>query len=336
MINNLDLYNKILFISPPWLEDNISDHKYQQLLQTILVENYAYQPKVGIKFFNPLTPRTKYYHNVIKFEAIRYLNALHNEIINASNENEKKYLVHKTLARQLKKKFAEIEKIITTQQLYITLIDNRTLDRKIRDDAFIIQLLKYELIHVFLETQNNYTSFWPEDVLSETEIHSIYFSETPPENSFLKAAPDLELPKATNAILIQPQEKTLVTIKGDIREVKTAVLLYNDIVDKQDLFAKVEAELNKAELLDDQYCFIKKRGNVEKMAAIVHLLIQKKYFIQYSFTGGRKPITDLQIRKFLNHRYITDIDKEFRVFKKIEKLETYLGNHLAMRLIFPS
>ena len=123
--------NKILFISPPWLEDNISDHKYQQLLQTILVENYAYQPKVGIKFFNPLTPRTKYYHNVIKFEAIRYLNALHNEIINASNENEKKYLVHKTLARQLKKKFAEIEKIITTQQLYITLIDNRTLDRKI-------------------------------------------------------------------------------------------------------------------------------------------------------------------------------------------------------------
>ena len=72
------------------------------------------------------------------------------------------------------------------------------------------------------------------------------------------------------------------------------------------------------------------------MAAIVHLLIQKKYFHKLHFAGGRRLITDLQIRKFLNHRYIAGIDKEFRVFKKIEKLDTYLDDNVRVRLLIPS
>jgi hypothetical protein len=96
-----------------------------------------------------------------------------------------------------------------------------------------------------------------------------------------------------------------------------------------------EQELFNSELLDHQYKFIKKRGNVEKMAALYRILIQKQHFKTYSFKDGRKKITDLQIRKFLNHRYIATIDREFRNFKDKPTLDEYLSNHVALALLIP-
>lgn len=125
-------------------------------------------------------------------------------------------------------------------------------------------------------------------------------------------------------------------IKADIREPVKGVLKYDDIIAKADRFALAEREIFEVGLIDADYKFNKSRGNVEKMAAIFHIMIQKNYFKPLSFAGGQKKITDLQIRKFLNYRYAASIDKEFRNFKKKKAFDAYISNNAGLPLIIPS
>lgn len=336
MNNDLELYHNILFIECPWLNHSVSEKKFQELLHSVSKENYNQQPLYEVAFKKPLTPKRKYYHALIDNEAKRYLNTIHSLVSQASNDNEKKFWVHTTLAKKLKQKFTDIEKIIKAKKFQLTGIDNTQIDAKHRDDAFIIQFLKYQLIRLYLEIQNSYPAYLKEESITEEDIYSAWFSEEAPQKSFIITAPDHNLPKPANPIVVQPQKKTLNVIKGDIRDSAKGILKYDEIISKKDRFALAEEELFNSDLLDAEYKFIKKRGNVERMAAIYHILIQKQHFNQFHFSGGKKKITDLQIRKFLNHRYIANIDKEFRNFKKKKSFDEYINNNAALPLIIPS
>jgi hypothetical protein len=185
-----------------------TDARYEQLLHAVSKENFAHQPLYELSFVKPLTPKRKYYQAIISNEAIRFLNSVHNLIKDALNDNERKFHIHKIL-KNLPAKLHETEKIIASRNLYFSLIDDTTRDKKLRDDAFIIQCLKYQLICLYLEIQN--------------KIYRL---------------------------------------------------------------------------------------------------------------GGLKEITDLHIRKFLNHRYNTNIEREFTNFKKKERLDKYLEKNSGLPLIF--
>lgn len=336
MNNALEIYHNLLLIDRPWLSTT-TDHKYQQLLQTVSKENYAQQPLYELSFPKALTPKRKYFFALIDNEARRYINTIHTLMKNASTENEKKYWIHNTLAKKIKDKFTETERAIITNQFFFPVISDREQTPKQKDNAYVIQLLKFELIRIYLEIQNNFSAYLKEDSLTEADILSIYFqSEDAPDKSFIIPAPDYKLPKSTTYISVQPVKKELKVIKADIREPAKGVLKYEDIIANADRFALAESEMFEIGLIDADYKFIRIRGNVEKMAAIFHILIQKKYFKPLYFSGGQKKITDLLIRKFLNHRYVASIDKEFRNFKKKKVFDSYISNNSGLPLIIPS
>jgi hypothetical protein len=336
MSNDLELYHTILFTGQPWLDKTTIDQKYQQLLNTVSKENYAQQPLYELNFPLPLTPKRKYYHAIIDNEARRYLNLMHNLVNNALDDKEKKYWVHLTLRRKLKSKFEETEKRIVSRQLYYSVIDDKQKDRSEKDNAYILHLLKYELIRLYLEIQNTFPAFLKEEPVTEEEIHSMFFSEEVPEKSFIIKAADYNLPKPTTEIVEQTKKKTFNAIKADIREPKKGVLMYEEIIAKPDRFALVEQKMFDEEILNQQYDFRKKKGNNEKVAALFRIMMQKSYFNKYSFSGGRKEITDLQIRHFLNHRYRTNIDREVRNFRNSKAFDKYLDNNVLIRQFIPS
>ncbi len=336
MNNNLELYHELLFIKCPWLDTTTTDQKYLQLLQSLPPENFTQQPLYKLAFPKPLTPKRKYFYAIIENEARRYLNTINKLVAEASNNNEKKFWVQGTLKKKLKEKLKEIEKIIEAHSFHFSSTEDKKLSVIDRDNAYIVQFLKHQLVRLYLEIQNNFPAYTNDDPLTENEIHSLYFSEVPPADSFLKQAEGITLPVVTDEIVIQPEEKTINVIKGDIREIKKGVLKYSDIIDKPDRFALAEMELFKEGLIDDKYKFKKKYGNIEKMAALIHILIQKKHFKPFHFNGGKKKITDLEIRRFLNHRYIANFDKEVRNFRDQKLLNEYLSNHLALSLLIPS
>lgn len=334
MTNDLELYHNILLIDRPWLSSN-SDQKYQQLLQAVPKENYAQQPLYELNFQKPLTSKRKYYHVLIDNEARRYINTIHSLAHHASNENEKKYWIHNTLTKKLKDKFVETDKVISSNQFFFAIIDDRLQTAKHKDDAYVIQLLKYELIRIYLEVQDNYPAYLKEDPLTEADLLTTYFhSEEAPQKSFIAPAPDYKLPKNSQPLVVQEVVK-FQPIKADIRTVPNGILKYTDLIANQDKFAAFEIELFHQGLINQQYEFTKKHGQVSELAAAYHVLIKKKYFNQFYFPG-RKKVTDLHIRKFLNHRYQAKIDKEFRNFKEGKALEQFLPSKPWLTLILPS
>lgn len=334
MTNDLELYHNILLIDRPWLSSN-SDQKYQQLLQTVSKENYAQQPLYELNFQKPLTPKRKYYYALIDNEARCYINTIHSLVHDASNENEKKYWVHNTLTKKLKDKFVETEKVISSNQFFLAVIDDRQQSAKQKDDAYIIQLFKYALIRIYLEVQDNYPAYLKEDPLTEADLLTTYFhSEDATEKSFIAPAPDYKLPKNSQPLVVQEEVK-FQPIKADIRSVPKGILKYTDLIANPDKFAAFETELFHQSLINQQYEFAKKHGQVSELAAAYHVLIKKKYFNQFYFPG-RKKVTDLHIRKFLNHRYQANIDKEFRNFKEGKALEQFLPSKPWLTLILPS
>ena len=87
-------------------------------------------------------------------------------------------------------------------------------------------------------------------------------------------------------------------------------LLKNDI-----RFAAFEEKLFENGYIDSDYRFTDKHGYKNELAQIYHHLISKRYFHPILFPE-KLPITNLQIRKFLDHRYSTNIDRQFRNYSE--------------------
>lgn len=334
MSNALEVYHNLLLIDRPWLSAN-SDQKYQQLLPSVSKENYAQQPLYELTFPKALTPKRKYFFAVIENEARRYINAIHSLIKDASNEKEKKYWIHNTLTKKLKDKFVETENAIKANEFIFLAINDRQQTAAHKDNAYILQLLKYALIRIYVEIQDSYRDYVTDEPMTEADILGTYFqTEEVPDQTFITNAPDYKLPKGSRPIDVKEEVK-FQPIRADFRPAGKGVLKYTDIIANPDKFALFEAELFQQELINQQYEFAKKHGQVSELAAAYHVLIKKKYFNQFYFPGKKK-VTDLHIRKFLNHRYNANIDKEFRNFKEGKALEQFLPSKPWLSLIIPS
>lgn len=313
MSNDLELYHRILFIERPWLDTATTDAKYQQLLYELSMENFAQQPLYELSFPKPLTPKRKFYSAIIANEAIRFLNSIHTLMNSGLIENEKKYHIHKTLSKRLPALLHETEKIITSQKLYFAHIEDPAFDKKIKEDAYVIQYLKYRLIALFLEIQKRFADYLKEEILSDGEVSSIYFSEVY-NNSLIKPAPNVySFPKQITKTPIKKNKFS--SKKGDFRTAMKGIMLYEDIISDAQSFANVEEVLFDVNLIDEEYNFTSVHTEKQKLAAIYHVLIRKGYFKKRNFIK-KKPITDVDIRKFLDRRYNTNLDSQFRHWRR--------------------
>lgn len=315
----LDISNRILFLDlRPWMNSNVSEMKFKQDLNELDKTFYQVQPSFELSFPNPLSNKRKYYTALIDHEAIRFLNNLHRAVEEAVNDNERKYYVHWALTRTLPQKLKELAQVLNERQYHAEQYQPNTglssQDKVLADESFIIHYLKHELVRLFMEIQEAYTGLLKQDPLTEEEIYYTYFEQTAPQPGVIIEATNKPLAKAapikTNTVnnsLFQP-------FSNDVRPDAKGILTFSTIIKNPTRFGGFESKLHEYGYIDDEYKFTNKHGAKNELAMIYLHLISKGYFNKRQFPGN-KEIKDVAIRKFLDHRYATDIDKQFRTFR---------------------
>jgi hypothetical protein len=317
-MNQLELYNDILFLDlRPWLKSKDPDLKFKQLLAEVKKEYFTYQPNYEVDFIKPLSNFRKYYLAIIEHEATRYLNDLHTEILSSTNSDEIKYLVHFALTRTLSQKLTEISKILEDRTYRQSQFDlskgNLSSDKSVADESFAMHCLKHQLIRLLMEVQESYQDHLKEDVLSEEEIYFKYFSEQAPQPSFIGIAANYPNIKKVQFKEKKEEKEPFNALRQDIRAEKKGICSYNQLIKNPSRFAQVEEVLFENGFFDKNYQFSDKYGQKKYFAAIYHQLIRKGYFNNRIFPGNIE-VKPKQIRKFLDHRYNSDVDKQFRIW----------------------
>ncbi len=306
----LDTFQNILFMElRPWMAAGIADVKYKQLLLEIKKEYFFFQPLFEVDFPKPLNAKRKYYYALIENEVIQYLNVFTACIAGALNENEKKYWVHNSLNKILAQKLKDSKDVIESRKYQIPNILDSSGNSAAFDDAYIIQFLRVQVLRIFLEIQNAYKAYVSDELFSFEELNAKFYSDSLP-NTLVKEATRIKLSTSINLHEIE-QPIQFKPIARDFRKEAKGILSYETIVKDADRFARVEEQLRINNLIDDDYNSQNKHGNVQELAAIIQTLIQKGYFNKLKFPGA-KQIKPVEIRKFLDHRYNSNTDKQFR------------------------
>jgi hypothetical protein len=321
MSNGLETFNAILNLDlRPWMV-NYSQQKYQQLSKELQKESYQHQPLYDVAFIKAVNEKRKYYRVLIENAAIKFLNHLHHEIETALITQEKTHWVTSTLEKKLKPKFTEVRNIIEKKNYVLTSTVSIT-----NDDTYIIQFLKYELIRLYLEVQDSYKD-QIEDELTEEDILVNFFFHAPFDKPFITAATRVNLPNPKAAFSIQPDQPEFMPLKNDFREPKKGIMEYMDVIRTPGRFAQFEEQLFLNQYIDDNYQALNTYGKMQEMGGIFHVLITKGYFNKKNFKLN-KPINPRAICKFLEHRYNTSLDKQFRFWNnKPNELADLIGKY---------
>lgn len=320
-----DTFQNILFLElRPWMNTTIPEAKYKELQQNLKKEYYAFQPLYEVDFTKPLSARRKYYHALIETEAIQYLNAFNNEMSAALNDQEKKYWVHTTLTKSISQKLKEVKDTIESFGYHLNKFSDSSTNNNTLDDAYIIQLLRFQLIRIYLEIQDGYKQHLKEDALTFEELNEKYFSETL-STSYIKEAAKLNLTSSSNSINAKPVSPSFEPKAFDFRPVAKGILSYQTIIKNSDRFLRFEEQLFSHDLIDENYNFRNKHGQKQELAAAFQTLIQKGYFNARKFPEN-KVIKPVEIRKFLDYRYTSNTDKQFRDWNNPDKLSDFVSS----------
>jgi len=329
MKNTLNLFNNILFLKlRPWIFGKQNDYKFKKLLLTIKKEYYKNQPKYEVVYIKPLSNVLKFYYLTIEYETINFLNNFHNKTTKANNKNEISYYVHIVLLKSLPDKINEIKKNIshrkyTTEQIEFTTLHKTNINSAV-NESYIFHLLKHHTVRLILEIQESYSEFLNSEPLTIDEIYNKYFNESPPEKSFIIEAG--EYPSTIKPTQTSPTKSIQLfnVILDDIRKPINGIYNYSQLIKNPSRFSKVEEDMFQYELINNDYEFKNKYGQKQYLAALYFQLIKKGYFFDRIFPGNIE-IKPLFIRKFLDYRYNTNTDKQFRNWNNNqEKLSVFI------------
>lgn len=327
----LETYNRILFLDlRPWLLSGFSELKFKQDLQDLKKAYYQVQPLYEVSFPKALTSKRKYFLAIIDSEGIEYLNHIHKQVSESINANAKKYHVHMALTRTLNEKLREIAQVIQEQKYspdqYDPKFGTLPTDNFLADGAFILFYLKHQLVRLYMEIQDSYPEQLKEEPLTEDDIYLTYFNHTAPNPSHISEAVQIKVASPSNPKVITQPTKSFKALTGDYKGAPKGILPYHAIIKNPSRFASFEESLFQNGYIDVEYKFVDKHGMKNEMAAIYHQLIKKGYFNTRTFNPS-KPIKEVDIRKFLDHRYQTNLDKQFRTYRQNpEALAEYIDS----------
>ncbi|MCK9324038.1 MAG: hypothetical protein M0P69_00935 [Bacteroidales bacterium] len=331
MSASLETYNRILFLDlRPWLLSGVSELKFKQDVNGLKKAYYQVQPQFEVSFPKALNNKRKYFQALIDSEATEYLNHLHKQVNESINANAKKYHVHMALTRTLNEKLREIARVIQEQnyspEQYDPKFGTLQTTTSTNDEAFIICYLKHQLVRLYMEVQECFPDQLKEEPLTEDDIYLTYFNHTAPNPSHIAEAVQIQVTTPSAPRLAAQPSKLFKAISGDIRNDAKGILPYETIIKTPTRFASFEESLFQNGYIDENYNFTDKHGMKNELAAIYHQLMKKGYFNQRTFQPI-KPIKDVDIRKFLDHRYQTKLDKQFRNYRQnAEALAEYIDS----------
>lgn len=324
----------------PWLTQDKTEQSYKSSLADVQESYYTFQPLYQLEFTKSLSAKRVYYLRLADNEATEYLNFLKAKIDQSINDEARIYLVTSALQKVLPSKLNRISRLISENNYspdqYDPALKRLSKDILLADASFVFHYLKHSFIRLFLEIQDSYKDFVEDETYSAEDLYLKYFNETEPEASIIVDAPQIKIDRPDSPISKDVVEAVFNPIQGDFRKESKGVFDYEDIVTNPMRFAQFEKLLFSHEYIDVEYNFTNKHGFKVELAMIYHHLINLRYFNERLFGPTRK-ISHLHIRKFLDRRYATNVDKQFRNLKDNPKqVADFVEKHYWLSNLPPS
>lgn len=313
-----DLFSDLLYIDT-YLKDQRSDVKFKELLLELNKEYKETTPTKEVRFpKKAFSSKLKYYEKLIDKETATHFNEMISELDRTSTNEHLQFLYQKWYNRF-------VSYLINIQQY----IQNNEMQEKAfivpgasadADHIHTIFYLKANAMLLFLELQARFNEHSNEDILTQEEIHELYFKEQPPQDLYVVdfSGKPISKPKPSKNA---GDKFNAIKADLDFRTSNDKILTYSELVkpSKADVLARLEERLVEENLIDDKYSFNEKRGNKQVIAAFLLTLFEKGFFNERFFPDKKpsKKIERKHITKFFAHRYGpgSNADKEYRNFE---------------------
>jgi hypothetical protein len=291
----LETFRRIIYLDlRPSVLEKFPLAKFKNLLIELEDIQYMHQPLLEVEKEKTFNVRHEYYQRLIDHAAISFLNEFRNELFQAQTEKEKQYIIELALKNLT---YYLLENYIWCA----TSPNNLT-------ESLVKPALKHELVRLYVEVSNEQIGNFGDGFIDE--VYQRFYNEsapTPPmihEASFVVAVldPKLSFVHTDNNFHIH---------FADFRPDKKGILSYETIIKNQKRFAEFEEYLYIYGFIDEDYNFTNKHGLKTELAQKYHDMIKEGCFMPRDFKL-LKDIKTRDIRKFLDHRYGVDLDKQFR------------------------
>ncbi|MBB3125338.1 hypothetical protein FHS04_002882 [Mesoflavibacter sabulilitoris] len=314
-----DLFIDLLYVEKV-TDDKRTENQFKELLKGFKKQYLNTTPKYEIDFKKAYSNRRKYYLKLIETEYIKNFNQINDALEINTTPGHLSFLYDKEYNR-IKNYLNQISNYVSDNDLDETLYLKPIQNDK-SDEAYIISFLKANAMMLFMELQERFSELSDAEIYTIEELHEVFFNEEPPQELIVKSYSGAEIKTVRKQV---KQSSIFNAIQGDFREENNDVLSYNELINKikQREFAKLEELLNEKGIIDDEYNFIKNRGNKILLAAFMVKLTETKYFNERIFFDRKpsKKIEPKHIYKFFAYRYgpSSNAGKEYRRFLGTEK-----------------
>lgn len=293
----------------PWRPENKIMDKFK--VKLLELPDKSFNTFYEVVYLGETNEKHKFYSRIIKNTIYDYLEAFNESFNTATNADHKEFLLNRS-TKAILQYFKDTHEVIEQRDYNFDEINNPK-NREIRDEIYIIHLIKNYLIALYLEikevTQEQVSYVFLDEVAIQAEFfHSYDFK------SFI-----IEVPEQLSQELNREQFKKSTKIKFvtqlcDFREPAPKILSYVEIVRNPEVFSNFETKLFEMGYIDEHYFFIRNKAtnNSENFELIALAMIEKGLLLK---TKLGKPIKDIDYRNFINHRYKSNVDKKFRIFR---------------------
>lgn len=304
----------------PWLKtNNLADAKYRELLIDTPEIHIAFAASNQVYFPKPTNPRRTYYFWLIHNAAVNFLNTIYSHVVASEIETEKSYWVNHHAMNAIERLLIKVNSINQEKGFTWDAFEGpaRGSAEEVfnRDNAFIMQLLKYHLLWIAIEIQDTFPDIISIEPHSLDELHNVYFQDTyKPE--IVNDATHEGKPVRTKVTVIGKQITDFEVKAYDFREGNNKIVSYSNIVFSENKFSTLEKLLFELHLIDKDTNFIALRPNNQTLAAIIATAYNKSYFKpKYLIEGkGTKKISRRDVSRFIEYRYGCSIDQQYRTY----------------------
>jgi hypothetical protein len=340
------IFNEILY-GPlsPWLSSNANETKFKELLNNQLRANKDNH----FQYFKYLIDNFKYYSinlnithisenihsaNIAKFAELQNNFSLFTIPVFYSKTSEFYYYlinneynrIRNAITYNVKNSTDEIDSVFHV----VNLLDNleylfEQFNEKKYDDKislYVLNAMKLTLFRLYEEIKIVFPSYIGSEALTENEIINFIApdfeaNKNNPDtidytiSQYLSAKkPEDQKDIVTEKKELKPDKPIFILNKSDFRSGFKGKLSFDDIRNIQ-LFSEMEKNLYDHDFIDLNYNFTNKHNKKKEFAAIIKILISKKYFRESNFKHHHK-FKDFEYRQYLDHRYNVDTSQQFR------------------------
>lgn len=312
--NGLPDFDRILFGDlGPLQPDNKPQDWFAHLSSKMENEPLLLKTIWEVYYIKAINPMTQFYKSLIDNQHNRYYNHLCSEMLQASNREEKIFMLADALRNVIGVKLKE-----TAREIHSCKADPEVLKGDIKwkqeqgyewENVYILHYLKLKLTALYLNIQDLYAEFLYGEKLTAADLELAFFKGIPVSPGSIRQTDDTKQP-------MEPVSKTDgLKNFAEVLPEKTALStkdVFNPLV-KQIQFQEIVNRLKEYGILDPQDYFIdnRKKSHKRMLSAVYRMMIDCGYFRKTNPITN-KTIKDNDIRSYLDNLFCANLKETFR------------------------